>query len=55
MSIELLHADSDTELFDDWLEQSVLDSEVPLVLDHPETVSRVALMLSPTEPADQAA
>ncbi len=46
MSIELLHTDSDTELFEEWLAQSVRDSEVPLSLEHPETVARVAVLLS---------
>ena len=46
MSIELLHTDSDTELFNDWLAQSVQESEVPLTLDDPEAVGRVAVLLT---------
>lgn len=55
MSFELLQTDSNTALFTEWLEQSVLESEVPAVLDHPETVGRVALMLSLTEASHLAA
>ena len=46
MTIELLHIDSDTELFNEWLTQSVQESEVPLALDDPEAVGRVAVLLT---------
>lgn len=55
MSFELLQTDSDTALFTEWLEQSVLESEVPAVLDHSETVGRVAVLLSLTEASHLAA
>lgn len=55
MIIEQLHTDSDAELFTDWLDQSVRESEVPVVLDHPETVGRVAVLLSLTEASHLAA
>lgn len=50
MSIEILHTDSDTELFNDWLAQSVQESEVPLTMDDPETVGRVAVLLTLSSP-----
>lgn len=55
MSIDLLHTDSGAELFDDWLAQSVRESDVRAVLDHPETVGRVAVLLSLTEASHLAA
>lgn len=56
MSIDLLHTDSDTTQFDDWLAQSVAESEVPTYVEDPESVGRLALLLALTPrdlPADQ--
>ena len=45
MPVELLHTDSDTSEFDNWLSQSTAASEVPATLEDPEAIGHVALLL----------
>lgn len=50
MSIELLHTNSDVNQIDDWLAQSVAASEVPAIVEDPEAIGRVALLLTRSSP-----